>query len=257
MLFDLKFAFRQLVKSPGFTLIAILTLALGIGANTAIFSFFNAFFLKNFTVLQPQELVSVYTTDERNPGLLPVSQLNYTDYREKNQVFADMACYAFALANLSLNGEPSQIFGEIISGIFSDLLGVRRTIRPQCEDDNLRTKGQLMSYDHIWPGFMKTMGIPLVAGRDFTASDNERHPLVVMINEHLAKLAWPNRNPVDQTIKVFGSETPVEIIGVVKDVVFDNIGEDPKPYFFSRSPRKPTAAALGPCKSAPRSMPRP
>src|SRR3954468_19257705 len=123
MLADLKFALRQLTKSPGFTLIAVLTLALGIGANTAIFSFINAFFLKNFTVKQPEELVSVYTTDERNPGLLALSHLNYTDYREQNEVFADMACYGFAPANLVLKGEPSQIFGELVSGNFFDLLG--------------------------------------------------------------------------------------------------------------------------------------
>jgi putative ABC transport system permease protein len=53
-----------------------------------------------------------------------------------------------------------------------------------------------------------------------------------MVNEHLAKQAWPGRSAVGQTIKVFGSETPVEIVGVVKDVTYDNIGEDPKPYVF-------------------------
>ena len=624
---DLKFAFRQLTKSPGFTIVAVLTLALGIGANTAIFSFINAFFLKNFTVKQPEELVSAYITDERNPGLLPVSHLNFADYRDQNEVFAGMACYGFAPANLLLNGEPSQIFGEIVSGNFFDLLGVHatlgrtflpeeyraigthqvvvvgysfwqnqlgadrdivghtltlngsvftvigvapanfkglntlnspafwvttasyrqilngifldyfenrrallfsvvarlkpgvtlaqaeaslrpvskhlaelfpndnqgrglrlvplaesginpnqrgnfklagtlllslaglvlliacanianlllaratgrqkeialrialgaersrlvrqflteslllsllggaaglvvaqwtqkllwslrppffpndmvitldprvmafavgvalltgflfglapawsatkpalttvlkddtggaaaraplwsfrnflvaaqialsvialvfaglfirslrhaqqadpgwnthnlallganvsaqgyngeravafyrsaieraralpgvvdatvatgpllngggqlRTIRPQGDDDNLRLKGQLMRYNHVWPGFMKAMGIPLVAGREISESDDERHPVVVVINEYLAKLAWPNRSAVGQTIKVFGSETPVEIVGVVKDVVFDNIGEDPAPYLF-------------------------
>ena len=106
MLHDLRFALRQLAKSPGFTAVAIVTLALGIGANTAIFSFINAFFLKNFSVKAPQELVSLYTTDERNPGLLPISRLNFDDYRAGNQVFAGMACYTFAPANLLLHGEP-------------------------------------------------------------------------------------------------------------------------------------------------------
>src|SRR3954466_14313402 len=128
MLADLKFAFRQLAKSPGFTLVAILTLALGIGANTAIFSFINAFFLKNFTVRQPEELVSAYIADERNPGFLPVSHLNFADYRDQNEVFAGMAAYGFAPANLVLNGGPSQIFVEIVSGNFFDLLGVRATL---------------------------------------------------------------------------------------------------------------------------------
>jgi len=624
---DLRLAFRLLFKSPGFALIAILTLGLGIGANTAIFSFINAFFLKNFTVQRPGELVTAYTTDERNPGLLPVSHPNFADYRDQNHVFSGVACFSFAPANLLLKGEPSQVFGEIVSGNYFDLLGVRaalgrtflpgeyqtvgthpvtvlghnfwqtqlagdrdivgrelmlngtaftvigvapadfkglntlnspafwvttasykqilsglflsffenrrallfnivgrlkpgvsltqaeaglqpiaahlakdfptdnkgrglrlvplaqaginpnqrqnfklagtlllslsglvlliacanlanlllaratarqrevavrialgadrrrlirqflteslllaalgglaglfiaswtqellwslrppflpqdmtvslddrvmgfglvvalgtgllfglapawsatkpeltttlkeetggaaaraplfsfrnflvagqialsvialivaglfirslrhaqqtdpgwntrnlallsvnlaaqgydgdrtlgyfrravglasaipgvetatvasnsllagggflRTLRPQGDDENLRTTGQLMSYEEVWPGYFKTMGIPLLTGRDFTEADDRKHPLVVVINETLAQLAWPGRSAIGQTIKIFGSEDPVEVVGIVKDVVFDNIGEDPKPYAF-------------------------
>jgi macrolide transport system ATP-binding/permease protein len=141
MLADLRFALRQLVKSPGFTAIAILTLALGIGANTAIFSFINAFFLKNFTVRAPQEIVSVYTTDERNPGFLPLSHLNFSDFKEQNDVFTDMACYGFAAANLLRNGEASQVFGEIVSGNYFDLLGVRPTLGRTFLPDEYRTIG--------------------------------------------------------------------------------------------------------------------
>jgi len=110
--------------------------------------------------------------------------------------------------------------------------GALRTIRPQGADDKLRTTGQLMGYSHLAPGYFKTMGIPFVAGRDFTGADDERHPLVVVINENLAKLAWPGENPLGKTVKVFGSENLVEVVGVVRDVTFDNIGEDPKPYIF-------------------------
>src|SRR5688572_17327199 len=145
MLSDLKFATRQLTKSPGFTLIAVLTLALGIGANTAIFSFINAFFLKSFTVKQPEELVSAYITDERNPGLLPVSHLNFSDYRDQNEVFAGMAAYGFAPANLILKGEPSQIFGEIVSGNYFDLLGVRATLgRSEEHTSELQSQSNLV-----------------------------------------------------------------------------------------------------------------
>jgi predicted permease len=110
--------------------------------------------------------------------------------------------------------------------------GALRTIRPQGNDDKLRTTGQLMSYGHVLPGYFKTMGIPLVAGRDFTDADDERHPVVVVVNENLAKLAWPGENPIGKTVKAFGSENLVEVVGVVKDVTFDNIGEAPKPYIF-------------------------
>jgi predicted permease len=138
---DLRFAFRQLRKSPGFTLVAVLTLALGIGANTAIFSFINAFFLKNFSVKSPQELVSIYTTDEHNPGFLGISRYNYEDYRDQNQVFTGVACYGFAPANVLLNGEPSQIFGELVSGNFFDLLGVRATLGRTFIPDEYKTIG--------------------------------------------------------------------------------------------------------------------
>ncbi len=110
--------------------------------------------------------------------------------------------------------------------------GALRTIRPQGADDKLRTTGQLMGYSHLAPGYFKTMGIPFISGRDFSADDDERHPVVVIINEHLAKLVWPGENPLGKTVKVFGSENLVEVVGVVRDVTFDTIGEDPKPYIF-------------------------
>jgi macrolide transport system ATP-binding/permease protein len=135
MLTDLRLALRLLLKSPLFSLVAIGTLALGIGANTAIFSFINAFFLKGFTVREPHELVTLYTTDERNPGLLPVSHLNFRDYQDQNEVFSGLACFGFAPANLVLDGEPFQLNGEIVSGNYFDVLGVRaalgRTFRPE------------------------------------------------------------------------------------------------------------------------------
>ena len=135
MLHDLRLALRLLIKSPGFSTIAVLTLGLGIGANTAIFSFINAFFLTNFTVKEPAGIVTIYTSDEINPGLLPTSKLNFDDYREQNQVFSDMACYSFAPANLLIDGEPSQVFGEMVTGNYFDLLGVRasmgRTFLPE------------------------------------------------------------------------------------------------------------------------------
>ena len=92
---DLKFGARLLVKSPGFTAIAALSLALGIGANTTIFTLINAVLLNPLPVEDPSQLVSVFATDERNQeaagfGFLQLSPANFRDLRDKNSVFSGM-----------------------------------------------------------------------------------------------------------------------------------------------------------------------
>src|SRR6188474_776596 len=92
---DLKFGVRLLAKTPGFTVIAALSLALGIGANTTIFTLVNAVLLNPLPVEDPAQLVSVFTTDERNQeaagfGFLQLSPANFRDLRDKNSVFSGM-----------------------------------------------------------------------------------------------------------------------------------------------------------------------
>ena len=125
MLQDLRYALRILAKSPAFTAVAVLSLALGIGANSAIFSFVNVILLKPIPVDHPAGIASVFTTDQRNPGNLPLSHLNYKDLREQNQVFTDMAAFTFAQLNWSTGSESDQIPAQVVSGNYFALLGAQ------------------------------------------------------------------------------------------------------------------------------------
>src|SRR5262245_2196557 len=122
---DIRFGFRILFKSPAFTLVAALSLALGIGANTAVFSVINATLLKPLPVEEPGRLVSFFTTDAKNPGNLPTSHLNFIDYRDQNQVFSGLLAYTFAQLNLTRGDTNEPVFSLVVSGNYFDVLGVK------------------------------------------------------------------------------------------------------------------------------------
>ncbi len=125
MLQDLRYGIRVLLKSPAFTLVAVLSLALGIGANTAIFSLVNVVLLKPLPVRDADQLVSVFTTDQRNPGNLPLSDLNFQDLRDRNEVFTEMAAFTFAQLNYSSGTESEQIPAQVVSANYFAVLGTQ------------------------------------------------------------------------------------------------------------------------------------
>ena len=122
---DLRYGARMLLKRPGFTFVAVLSLALGIGANTSIFAIVDGFLWRPFPVEDPDRLVGVFTTDPKNPGFLPTSTLNYEDFRDQNQVFTGLAAYGFAPLDLTHGGETERIFGLQVTANYFDVLGVR------------------------------------------------------------------------------------------------------------------------------------
>ena len=125
MIQDFRYGLRMLVKSPGFTAVAVLSLALGIGANTAIFSLVNAALLRPIPIADPERLAAVFLTDQRNPGNLPVSHLNYKDLRDQNQVFTGLAALTFAQVNWMNGVAAEQIQLQVVSGDYFSVLGVQ------------------------------------------------------------------------------------------------------------------------------------
>jgi putative ABC transport system permease protein len=125
---DLRFGGRMLLKQPGFTLIAVLTLALGIGANTAIFSIVNAVLLRPFPYREPERLVILRERVSGGSGFSP-SYPNFADWRAQNTVFDSMAA---ARGNESFNltgaGEPERLQGRIVSAEFFSTLGIKPLI---------------------------------------------------------------------------------------------------------------------------------
>src|SRR2546425_4123322 len=107
---DLKFAFRQLLRTPGFTAVAVLTLALGIGANTAIFSVVDGVLLKPLHYEQPGQLVQVW--EAPSPGKRnSVSPGVFLDWKQQSVRFDSLAAYNNADMNLTGNGEPERLNG--------------------------------------------------------------------------------------------------------------------------------------------------
>ena len=155
---DIRFALRSLRKSPAFAVIAVLTLALGIGANTAIFTVVNAVFFHPLPVKDPARLMEIFTTDQRKifgaaaNNVLPTSFSNAQDIQQRAQSFSGMTVYqSFATAvSMTVNGQPNQYFAQLSSGNFFDVLGVHaqvgRTFRP--EEDRGNGSGPVVVLSH-------------------------------------------------------------------------------------------------------------
>ncbi|HVS62831.1 MAG TPA: ABC transporter permease [Thermoanaerobaculia bacterium] len=126
LLRDLRIAVRSLLKKPAFTSIALLSLAIGIGANTAIFSLINQVFLKPLPIEDPERVMTILTTDTQIGGTSPLSHLNWKDVREQSDAFSQVAGYDFVgVAVATGDAEPSIEAALIVSGNYFETLGVR------------------------------------------------------------------------------------------------------------------------------------
>jgi len=143
---DIRYAVRTLIKTPAFTLAAIVSLALGIGANTTIFTLLNTLFLNPLPVDKPSELVAVLTVASRNAtqfgNLLPLSYPNLKDFRARNTVLTDLAGYSPPLPlSLSTSQRVERVFAQLVTGNYFDLLGVRPAAGRFFTPDDDRTPG--------------------------------------------------------------------------------------------------------------------
>ncbi len=143
---DLRYAIRVLVKKPGFTAVAVISLALGIGANTAIFTVINAVFLHPLAIADPSRVVEMFTRDTRtvqsgNLTLTPTSFQNFEDYRDQNSVFSGLAGYFGFGLQWTRDGDTQALPAFMTSANYFDVLGIKpfrgRLFRP----DEDRTMG--------------------------------------------------------------------------------------------------------------------
>jgi predicted permease len=159
---DLRYGARILLKRPGFTLVAALTLGLGIGANTAVLSTVNGFIIRPLPVNHPEELVQPFWGSRKDPEVWnSFSYLNYVDLRDQNKAFSGLLAWQMISAGISDSASRSAddgarseiIWGEVISGNYFDVLGVKaalgRTFLPE-EDRTLDTHPVVVLGNALW-----------------------------------------------------------------------------------------------------------
>lgn len=152
LLQDVRFGIRRLLKSPAFSLVAIMSLALGIGANTAIFSLVNMILFRPLPVAEPERVVTVAPI-RGNDAMAAHSYPNYRDLRDRNEVLSGLLAYRFAPMSLSRNNNSEKVWGYLVSGNYFDVLGVKpvlgRTFLP--EEDNTRLSHPVAVISHsLW-----------------------------------------------------------------------------------------------------------
>jgi predicted permease len=147
---DLRYGLRMLSKSPGFCAVAVISLGLGIGVNTAIFSLVNAAFLKTLPVDNPEGLVYV----SENMGSAPTSYLNYRDYCELNRSFSGLAAYSFGRpVALTEQGQVQMVNAEVVSGNYFSVLAIQPAMGRafiEGEDDRLGAEPTVMISHAFW-----------------------------------------------------------------------------------------------------------
>ncbi|HZP24005.1 MAG TPA: ABC transporter permease, partial [Terriglobales bacterium] len=148
---DVRFAVRMLIKSPAFSATVILTLALGIGANTALFSVVNSVLLNPLSYPRSNQLVALY---EKKPSLEqgPISYLNFLDWQRATRSFSSMAIYRHEDYNLTGSGQPERVNGLMVSSAFFTTLGIHPAVGRDfiADDDHVGAAPVVLLSDSFW-----------------------------------------------------------------------------------------------------------
>ena len=188
---DLLYGLRMLAKNPGFTTVAVIALALGIGANSAIFSVVNTVLLRPLPYKNPEQLVMVWEENSKQgfPEDTPAAA-NYIDWRDQNHVFASMAAMTQASFNLTGVGDPERIDGERVSVSLFPLLGVEpqlgRAFRP--EEDKPGASQVVIMSNGLWQ--RRFGGDPSIIGKSINLNGKSFTVVGVMPS----KFQFPTRN---------------------------------------------------------------
>ncbi len=180
---DLQFGARMLAKNRGITALAVISITLGVGANTTIFSMVNTILLRPLPIAEPESVVTIFAKWRNYPGYGPVSYPDYLDYRERNEVFSTLAVSTLVPVGLQGDGAPQVVLGELVSD-----------------------------------RFFETLGVDPPMGRPFAPEENETagsHPVVV-----ISHACWRNRFGSDPGVigrEVLVSGYPFTVIGVTPE----------------------------------------
>jgi len=189
---DIRFALRQLRKSPAFTLVAVLTLALGIGLNTTIFSLINDLFLRGLPFKEPSRVVHLDNSDKaRDLVDVGISAPRYQLYRDGQTIFDGLAAensFAFTLTGL---GDPVQIFGGRLTSNYFDVLGVRPILGRSFLPEEEESADVALVAKNFWQ--KRLGGDPNVIGRSITL-DGTPHTIIGVLPNMPA--TWFGANPI-------------------------------------------------------------
>ena len=218
MIQDFKFAVRQLFKAPGFTIAAVIVLALGIGANTAVFSLVNTLFFAPPAYAKPHEMVQLFSQDTKDPKKFRgFSYPTYRDICEQNTIFGDAMSFKFALIGLGQKGDTRRAFAAIVSSNYFSVLGVPlargRAFAPEEETPGRNTPVAIVSYGYwqkhnLDPSVLGSQF--LINGRPFTIVGITPKGFVGTM-QVLSPEVWLPMSVYDQVANDFGTENKTTI----------------------------------------------